>query len=1150
MLTEQFLSKYADFPPEMTPLGMFVFLRTYSRYLTKHKRRETYKETCLRATLYNMRLVVDHLNTISYQIDWNQLSQEACLLFDNTYHLRQFLSGRTMWIGGTPAADRYSLSNFNCSALNITKWDDLCDLFYLLMVGTGVGFKSNQQLLSQMTKIRINLKLIHSQYQPLPKHERLEHTKLMVLTNGFAKIYIGDSKEGWVEGLRSYLQILTQPNYEYVHTIKISYNSVRPRGERLKTFGGTSSGHEPLEGMFVGIDKTLKSQLDPWLVPLVPDHKGYVSLRPIHIMDIGNLIGQNVVVGGVRRCLPAGSLVHLKRGLVPIEKVQGGDQVLTTQGYKLVTDWFEQGERDLVKIVTQDGDFTCTPNHRMPVLTSFNEYQWVEASQLQPGQRLISTRTPIEGVKTTLPEWTYGRISSTPDIKEIIVPELDEDMAWFIGLFSTGGNICPSSGTDDFGSDVSFHFGVNETSITNKAKIQMQRFGSDLKVSLKKSCIEEMLIVKCKSKQLAWYLNRNVKQSNRVPDWILQAKNSIKLAYIAGILDGCTDHQTIYVATIYEDFARDIQKVLYSCGIESRLHIQTTVPPNRNGWQNIYKITLITNRSVRLIRAIPQLQKSLRIGSSSQKVNGYPSEFRSQGDHQLTVDYYEKETGNESLLCPVEVVEVKPAGKGYTYDITVDGPNEAQGTHEFFVNGLLSHNTAEIFLFEADDYEVLFAKYGLNGIYTQEQFEHHIQLGQDLDKMGIKPSWFDQMTAMYQKDGTAVRTGLDHRHLSNNSIMFKQRPTLDYLKLLIKILRYEGEPGLINMEEMKRRRPNAELLNPCAEIILDSYQTCNLTTVNLTQFVGTDPLGNPRLNTDDLYEAQKLSVRAGIRMTLINLELPVWDQKQKRDRLIGASLTGIKDTMDRLGYTKQQEIQVIHNLGDVARQEAIRYAKEIRIASPLLATTIKPEGSLSQLAGCVSQGLHLSHSPFFIRRIRINSNDPMVDVIRKAKWRINPEVGTLGANYEEKMANARTYVIDFPVTSHAKKTKYQSNIEEQLDTYFTYQRYYADHNCSNTITVKPEEWEQLPQIIYNRWNEYLGITFIPLDGGNYELAPYEECTQSTYNQMKAEMGVFDTKLLEHLDQQLHIDDASDASVAVPVDETFKSECAGGVCPMR
>lgn len=427
LLNEQFLTQYADYPPEMTPLGLFVYLRTYSRFITALKRRETYKETCIRATQYNCELLINHYNKIGYNIDPNEIIKEAQMLFDNMYHLRQFVSGRTMWIGGTEAAKKYSLSNFNCAALNITKWKDLCDLFYLLMVGTGVGFKSNKTLLQNMPPIRANTKLIHSDYIPLPKHERLEQTKMIVLPNGFAKIYIGDSKEGWVDGLGYYFNLLTDHANEYIHTIKISYNSVRPRGERLYTFGGTSSGPEPLKEMFIGIDKTIKGTLDPWLEPPQINENGYVHLRPIHIMDIGNLIGQNVVVGGVRRCIKRGSLIHLKRGLVPIENVKIGDDVLTQTGYNKITDWFDQGERELVRINTLDGYFECTENHRMPVLKGLNKIEWVPANQLQPYDILMTSRTPIDGVKTHLP------------LNGEFEPILDVDTAWFIGLFMVSG---------------------------------------------------------------------------------------------------------------------------------------------------------------------------------------------------------------------------------------------------------------------------------------------------------------------------------------------------------------------------------------------------------------------------------------------------------------------------------------------------------------------------------------------------------------------------------------------------------------------------------------------------------------------------------------------------------------------------------------
>jgi ribonucleoside-triphosphate reductase len=753
LLSDAFINKYPDHPDHMNELAKFVFYRTYSRWLPNIGRRETWREAVRRAVEYNVGVSVKQFDINKYQAPLKQIVMEAEALFDNIFNTRQFLSGRTHWVGGasTGVANKFPLANFNCSFLNIKSWDDLGDLFYLLLVGTGVGFKSTKEMASNMPPIRSNASTIHSEYKPLPKAERIESTQLHIMNNGYAKIWVGDSKEGWVEALRTYLRILTQHEYESIHTIKISYNSIRPKGERLRTFGGTASGYEPLMEMFDGFDKVLKNQIDPHLAPLEinyemskyyadarANHVQYVQVRPIHILDMGNLIGNNVVVGGVRR-------------------------------------------------------------------------------------------------------------------------------------------------------------------------------------------------------------------------------------------------------------------------------------------------------------------------------------------------------------------------------------------------------TAEIFLCDEDDWECILAKYGINGIWNDGK--HHGFVIQALENLGVDTSW---MYGLKLNDENT--RPLHHRRMSNNSIGFTSKPSREMLNLIFTIMQGEGEPGFVNLEEANRRRPNAEGLNPCAEILLDSYGVCNLTTINVDAFVKasydeSDGKTAYTLDYSGLMEAQALSARAGLRMTLLDLELPHWDSVQKRDRLLGTSLTGWQDAMEKLRYNKEQQEQILALLHETARGEAERYARIMRVPAPVLVTTVKPEGTLSQVAGGVSSGLHYSHAPYYIRRIRINAHDPLAKVAVDLGWNVNPEVG-------QDVSNPRTLVIDFPVFSGAEKTKDDVSVKEQFDTYFMFQECYTEHNSSNTITVKPDEWEEAEQIVWDNWDGFCGVSFLANDGGSYELAPYEAITKEQYEEMRAKMKPFDAKLLESLEV-----------VEVEIDQDA-SGCETGICPIR
>ena len=145
LLTEEFLSKYKDNVESMTNFGHFVYLRTYARWLDNEGRRETWKETVARAVEYNCSLIP------------GTTKEEAEQLFDNIYNLRQFLSGRTMYSGGTDVSKLYPTSNFNCAFTILDNFRAFEDIFYLSMVGAGVGFRVLKSDVDKLPKVRTDI---------------------------------------------------------------------------------------------------------------------------------------------------------------------------------------------------------------------------------------------------------------------------------------------------------------------------------------------------------------------------------------------------------------------------------------------------------------------------------------------------------------------------------------------------------------------------------------------------------------------------------------------------------------------------------------------------------------------------------------------------------------------------------------------------------------------------------------------------------------------------------------------------------------------------------------------------------------------------------------------------------------------------------
>jgi hypothetical protein len=183
ILSSDFLSQYKHEEPPMTLLGKIVYYRTYSRWLPTEERYEEWWETCKRAVEFNCSIVPTSV-------------EEAQQLYHNMFHLKQFLSGRALWVSGTEVSRKFPLALYNCAFNVIDNLQALEDTMYLLLLGSGVGVRVLIEDVAKLPKFRTDVQLTHAPYH-WGKFSKEDYTQLVFDTSEqLVKIIVGDSKEG------------------------------------------------------------------------------------------------------------------------------------------------------------------------------------------------------------------------------------------------------------------------------------------------------------------------------------------------------------------------------------------------------------------------------------------------------------------------------------------------------------------------------------------------------------------------------------------------------------------------------------------------------------------------------------------------------------------------------------------------------------------------------------------------------------------------------------------------------------------------------------------------------------------------------------------------------------------------------------------
>lgn len=336
-----------------------------------------------------------------------------------------------------------------------------------------------------------------------------------------------------------------------------------------------------------------------------------------------------------------------------------------------------------------------------------------------------------------------------------------------------------------------------------------------------------------------------------------------------------------------------------------------------------------------------------------------------------------------------------------------------------------------------------------------------------------------------------------------------------------------GEPyGLVNMNTSKKYGrlldgpmkghsmyptdyDNCEGVNPCAEITLADGEACNLAELYMNNLESEEEMLDCAIL---LYKAQKA----------------VWNlpslyekttQTVKANRRIGLSVTGIVQALDKIDW--------LDGVYTKLRAFDRDWSKKLGVPESIKMTTVKPSGTVSLLAGA-TPGVHPSYSQYYIRRLRIATNDPLVKVCQEAGYQTE-----LVRNFDGT-EDSNTTIIEFPCAVEPG-TILAKNISavDQLELVKKLQTLWADNAVSVTVYYKKEELDEIKEWLKeNLENDVKTLSFLLHDEHGFDQAPYEEITAKQYDEMIRKLN---PEILQNITSNELLSDIG---------------CEGGACPIR
>lgn len=374
--------------------------------------------------------------------------------------------------------------------------------------------------------------------------------------------------------------------------------------------------------------------------------------------------------------------------------------------------------------------------------------------------------------------------------------------------------------------------------------------------------------------------------------------------------------------------------------------------------------------------------------------------------------------------------------------------------------------------------------------------------------LGFDPT---NQTGLNLKDDMIYPERVPISWMSNNSAIFSKTEDFRLIPEITKRVVKKGEPGFFNLLNVDRygrigrwhstddewtreyEKDAAEFTNPCGEIPLCDKELCNLSELIPIRCRNSDG----SFDEDKFNRATEYATFYASSVSLVPSHWASTNEIIARNRRIGVSITGGADLYDEIGFTEMT--RVLRKGYRIVRETNRKFAKRTGVPESIRVTTVKPSGTVSQLAG-VSSGMHFPIFRYSIRRMRSADNAEVTNLLRDS-----------GYSCEKDFYSDNTVVFSFPINQGKTRKAADVTIWEKLRILETFQREWADNSVSNTIDFDPDtEANQLEAALAQSAPMIKSCSFLPRIGkGAYKQMTYEEITESEFEELSKNINIID-----------------------------------------